>query len=538
MKIKSEKGMSMKYLSDFTNCLPIFSNIDFETSQSNLQKNMKQKSFYRSQQYSLQKGETIRADFSNENHRRSYFWDCNFIESNLSNMGMSGSMFKNVTFTDCIINNTKLDSCDFEDCTLQTSSQNNINKLYNLNMSKSTLLNSNFINCEMIGANFTDTVFIDSTFTNCIWQSLALENCIFKNTLLDSVILKKLNFEYAHFDNIKMHNIRLPFPTIPYIFNGLNYLMNTKDKVFISSANSKTGKIGIEEYLSYLHDLEVFYITTQNYFPLSNIYIAQEQWEKAYSSIIMGIKNSMQFHSYRMVYYFCKLLHMNHNFSDKQRSETYDFITQCVSSNGFHLQDQFNIKKYIEPIRNLLLNEKESASLTLNVLTNIEDNDYEKLSLFLKTADNIVKHIIKKTNSPKLKYYVEVRHYCPFAAFFKFFGDPEALMVLAGSLYMAFTGVEFIYNKAMKSYNTYLDAKLKKEQIKNYQLDTQLKELELKSKNKKDDNIDKKEDTSKIYIFEQNQVLKDNNITIVNGNHNLVDNYYKSHDKDFYYFNY
>lgn len=526
----------MKYLSDYANELNHYSDNEFELSQQKLQINMKQRNFFRTEQYSFQKGEKITVDFSGENQRRSFFMDCQFINSNFTNMGMSGSLFKLVTFENCIINNTKLDSCDFEDCTFITSKQNENCCLHNLNLSKSTMLNSKFINCNLTGSNFTDAVFIDTIFENCIWQSLALENCVFKNTVLDSVVLKKLNFEFSQFDEIIMNNIRLPFPTIPYIYGGLNYLMRTKDKVFISSANSSTGKISINEYLSYLHDLEVFYTKTQNYFPLANIYISQEKWGKAYSAIMVGIGKSMQLHSYRMVYYFCKLLQLYDNFSDIQCSGAYDLIIQLMHSNGFHLQDQYNIKRYIEPIRNILLNERGSF-LTINILTNIEDIEFDKLTYLYEIIDRTIKNaeIQRKT---KIMYYIESRHHCPYELLIKIFSDPQNLITLAGCFHFIFTGTTLIYEKTNEIINNYQSRKINKEKLKGIKLDNVIKEKEIEEKSldielKKiqieqvkytDDNQNKQ--NTKI-LEQEHKELIDHNIKIISGHH-IISNFSSS----------
>ena len=87
----------------------------------------------------------------------------------------------------------------------------------------------------------------------------------------DNVTFKNLNLEYTQFINVKINDTALPFPTIPFIINGINYLMHTKDKVFVKSA--KADKITKDEYLNILPHLKIYYEKTHNYFPLANIYI-------------------------------------------------------------------------------------------------------------------------------------------------------------------------------------------------------------------------------------------------------------------------
>lgn len=531
----------MNYLSTISKELPSYSDSEFYSSQEKLQKNMKQKSFYREQQFSIQKGANISTDYTNENQRRSYFWECKLSKANLTNTGMSGSIFKSVHFENCIINNTKLDSCDFEDCHFAASKNTNEFVFYNPNFSKSTFINTRFIDCEMIGANFSDAIFIDSVFKKNVWKSLCLENCVFKNTIFDSIELVKLNFEYSSFESIKMNNVRLPFPTIPYIYKGLEYLMGTDDLVFISSADSKNGKISITEYLSYLHDLEVFYSKTQNYFPLANIYIAQKQWDKAYSSIILGINVSIQLHSYRTVYYFCKLLQMYKEFSTEQCVNANRMITNFIGNNGYIQQDTYKLDRYIEPIRNLLLNENKTPTLSIDLLTNIDSSEYVKLSTLLSSVDSIVQYV-NESFSTKVEYYVEVRHYCPFSTFFKFFGDYPSLIMISGIVYFVLTGIELLYNKVIKAHQNYLEDRIKKEQLEGVKLDNQLKmkeieekSIEIEIKKQQLERWSEGEET-KTFLKEKHQTIQNNNILIINGNHNLS-NYY-SDDNGINYFEY
>lgn len=539
-------GGYMNNLIEYANVFPQVSDSDFLKSQERLQKNMKQKSFFREKQYCIQKGETITRNYADENHRRSYFWDCQFLNSDFSNMGMSGSMFKETTFLDCKIYNTKLDSCAFESCNFITSERNLIannqdGNLINLNLSKSTVVQSNFENCTLLGANFTDSVFVDVTFKNCVWQSLALENSIFKNTIFDSVVIKKLNFEFSQFEDVKMNNVRLPFPTIPYIFNGLSYILNTTDNVVISSANSPTGSISTLEYAEYLKDLETFYIKTQNFFPLANIYISLNKKNEAFAAIVSGIQHAMQLHSYRMVYYYCKLLKTKEYFSDIQCLNIYNMIVNCMNHQEWSLAEFYSIKKYIDPIRSLLLNEQASSSLTISVSTNIEHYEIEKLSKLIQVIEETIS-FIKDSDNNNIKHYIEVRHHCPFDLFLKVFGSYESLLLVAGFLHFIFTSTDKIYDKVIKYRKNYFEGKIQKAQLRNLELDNQLKERALSEPTKPEERVadidNQNQENYVVHIRNQSCVLKAHNINIVSGNQTIVGQNIINEDRDLNYYNY
>ncbi len=447
----------MRELISYSNELNHYSEREFKIAQEKLNKHMNQTNFFRKKQHDFKKGDVITKDLSTQNMRREYFMDCVFFNSNLSDMGMSGSMFKQVGFEDCIINNTKLDSCDFEDCNFKCAKLSEDNKLINLNLSKSNIINSSFVNCFLSRSNFADAVFIDTEFKNCTWQSLALENTIFKNTVFDSVKLRKLNFEFSEFDKIKMNNVTLPFPTIPFIFNGLQYIMNTSDNIFVTSTSNDDRKISIEEYLSFINELEVFYTKTENYFPLANIYIAFSNWDKAYSAIMLGIQQSIKLHSYRMIYYFCKLLYINNEFTKDQTFNTYKFITNNICSNGHHIFDEYKNNKYMQPIRNLLLN-KGCAITTIDIQTNIESNDFRNLTIFLETIESIVEYTNKQYDKD-VKYSIELRHNCPYTALIKLIGDPQTIILLSGAFHFVLTGTVYLIKKACDISNLYFESK-------------------------------------------------------------------------------
>lgn len=431
----------MNYLDKYETQLRPVSDDDFHKAQENLSRNMKQKSFYREEQFARYENETISSNFAGQNLRRSYYENSKFVHADLTNVGFSGSKFASTNFIDCTINNTKLDFCVFDDCVFQNSLDKELN---HLNLNESVVCNGKFLNLNLHGANFTNTVFENVTFEDCIWQSLCLEGAVFSNTTLDNVTLRKLNFEFSFFENIKLDNVRLPFPTIPYIFNGFSYLMHTSDFVKISSAASESGSISIDEYLNYTDDLITFYTKTQNYFPLANILIAKDEYEQAYEAIIAGIKFSMMIiKNFRLVYYYSKLLQITPVFSAAQKAEAYKTIINSSALINWNLIDYYNFSLYIDKIRNTLLNEKNGNFLTVNLNTNILSSEYDKLLCLYENIDNIIR-LIEEKKGTKIKYYTEIRHNSPYDIFIKAFSDLDTLSLLLSAVCIVCSGTKNI----------------------------------------------------------------------------------------------
>jgi len=490
--------------------LPSFSSQEFNRAQENLSRNMKQKSFFREKQFYVYDKATISEDFSGENHRRLYFLGCKFIDANLTSAGFSGTIFKSTSFSECILDNTKLDSCEFDDCNFYNFEAGTFS---HVNFSKSMINNSFFRNCKMDATNFTDTAFENVLFENCEWKSPALENTIFSNTKLNNVDLIELNFEFAQFHNISMDNTRLPFATIPYIYNGLTYLMNTLDNVWISSAQSSTGKISKDEYLSYLTDLEIFYCKTQNYFPLANIYIAKEQWSEAYSAILNGLKFSINLRNFRLVNYYCKLLQLTDSFSDKILSDAYKFIMENIDVSSWRPQDHYNYSQYIDVIRSALMNERTSSSLQLLVSTNILSSEYEKLTILLSAIDDVTK-LVQELSGTEIKCYAEVRHNSPFELFIKFFGLTGPLLSITGALYFALWGSSFLADKIMDYRERCSEQKMKE---LHYQ-----KELERQSYYKEMAKMEYKEKAQIVRKNELEIALKENELKAIQEEENAA----------------
>lgn len=428
----------------YENLLPPISDCDFRKAQENLMKNMKQKSFYREKQFVVYQNETISSDFSGENLRRSYYIDSEIRKADLTNVGFSGSIFINTSFYDCVINNTKLDFCEFDNCTFINSTNNEM--LY-LNFVESVICNSKFENMDMHAANFTNTIFENVIFRDCIWKSLCLEGTVFRNTIFDNVNLQKLNFEFSYFDNIKMNNVRLPFSTIPYIFNGIRYLMHTKDSIRISSAASENGSISVDEYLNNIDDLIVFYTKTQNYFPLANILISQEKYDQAYAAILAGIKFSMMhIRNFRLVYYYSKLLQITEYFTLTQRAYIYDMIIKHSNLTNWRPLDYYNFNHYIDRIRNTLLNEIQNDFLTVTLDTNILCSEYRKISCLYQALENIIS-LIEGDQKKKIIHYIEIRHNSPHEFFIKAFSNPAVLSLLLDAISLVCLGIGKIINQ-------------------------------------------------------------------------------------------
>lgn len=408
----------MNELNSITNTGRIIDEKELEIITARLSANMKNKFFFNQEPYKAYDSVRINENYEGKNLRQSYFKDCLFDGANLRRTGLAGSVFFGCDFKPCLFIDTNLQSCDFRSCCFESL------ELEYTRMNKSSFYDTVFRNCVFSSVSMNDAIFEKCKFINCTW-TLSIENTVFKNTLLDTVIFKEMNFEFATFENIKSNNVKFPFPTIPFIYNGLTYVSTTSDNIRITSAQNKDG-LTAKEYLYYIEDLKDFYTATQNYFPLVNIFISQKEYKKAFSSLILGLKLSIQIRAFRMLKYYCKQLKYINNVSAHQRQELYYFILNEISKCDLKEFEKNALNLYLPEVKDLLYYQGQDKRLQILLDTNIEDNDYDKISILMFSLDSFLKN--------KCTYSLELRHNSPFQGLLDILTDAEKIDIILKGL--------------------------------------------------------------------------------------------------------
>lgn len=383
-----------------------------------LAENMNNKYFFNPEPYKVHKDINVFENYEGRNLRQSYYQNCTFYKANISKSGLAGSIFIQCNFKPCDYTDTNFQSCDFRECKFE-----NIMLEYT-RMNKSSFYKTTFINCIFKSVSINDAFFDDCKFINCRW-TISIENTIFKNTLLDSVKFKSMNFEFATFENIKTNNIKLPFPTIPFIYNGLKYISSTEDNVRVTSAKRADG-LCKEEYLSYIEDLEKFYSATQNCFPIVNICIAKGEYEKAFETLYHGIKIAIQTRAFRMIKYYCKQIKYIDNITMHQKQDLYFFILNEISKCNLEEFERNSLNVYLPEVKDLLFLDSYKDKLEVLFDTDINENEFDKLSILLLAIDDLLKD--------KCTYSLELRHNSPFQVFIKALSDPVNIQIIISSL--------------------------------------------------------------------------------------------------------
>jgi len=394
-----------------------------------LTEHMNNKLYFNPTPLNVNKGALISGNYFTKNLRQSFFYDCKFKDVNYADAGLAGSLFSNSLFEDGNYLNANFQSCDFRNCDFEgILSGFNYTRFNN-----SIFVGTDFIECNFKGVSMNDVIFTDCRFVDCKWIPIAVENTIFKNTLLENVKLKSMNLEFSTFDNIKLDKVILPFPTIPYIFNGLNYLKNTSDQIRVTSAKNKEG-ISIDEYLQNIDKLEGFYKFTNNFFPLTNILISKNLYKEAFASLINGINLSIELRRFRMLRNYCKQLNYIEDVSMNDRQSLYRYILNRISNMYFQDFEYDNLNNYLPEIRNILLDNVTGQKLEISLATNILGDETDKLSLLITTIDQIL--------DKKCNYSIELRHNSPWELFIQLFSDPNNISNIISIISLVFSTVQ------------------------------------------------------------------------------------------------
>lgn len=266
------------------------------------------------------------------------------------------------------------------------------------------------------------------------------------------------NLDFAEFFHPAFENVILPFSQIPYTFGLLQSLANAGEALWVSSKQA-AGKISVQQYFDLFPALIQCYISQQEFFPLANIYIAQNDYDMAFQAIMSGIQKAGFEKDFRMLKYFCKLARLSGWCSREALNTLYNYIYDYRHFEPMEPFEQRNYYLNLGEIRNILITDNpDLPTLYFRFQSNILPGEKENLSLLLDSIDQTVEDIPDQSISHK----IELRHESPYDILVVAFGTITALAYLANLL-----------NTLCKPVGAMMDLKIKQQTI-------QLNEQQLK----------------------------------------------------------
>ncbi len=459
----------------YSNIMPTYFEKEYNSAIEILTSHMKNKHYYLHDRQIAYNNVTISEDYSTKNLNNATFINCKFLDCNLSSVSMINSKFFNCKFSMCDLTSTNFRNSVINKCIFEES-----NKIINSKFGNCKISNCDFIDCTIDSCVLDEAFFSKCTFKNNLWIAVSTYLCLFEDVSFTSVKFRNMNFEYSIFSNIHMNDMKLPFPTIPYIFGGLNYLLTTDDNICITSQHNLKNGITKKEYLTQLKNLEIFYSYTCNYFPLANIYLTEKKNDYAKSAIMYGIIKAIEQSDFKMLTHYARLISMNPVFTPTEKHALYNNVIAKVAKS---LIDNHNeINKYILDFRTFLFNDESCSSFHLSIKTNIESE--AKLAILIEEIEDII-----HSNNVAYDYSIELRHNSPFELFLKLFANYDEVCLVLGMLILALKGIDIVIKKVFEykkliqdDEKNYLEKKINKQQIILNDLEIAAKREELQNK--------------------------------------------------------
>lgn len=381
--------------------------IRFNLSIERLSEHAKNKNKFRANPILTSVGGIDSGDYTGKSIRRSQISRKKFYSTKFINSTAAGS-----TFTCCKFNNCEIKNANFQECTFwQNKFINHIkeNAISHTNFNRSLFSNNFSINNVFFEHTiFRQTAFIDGKLKNTTFYSSTLEDTVFSNVIMEKVKFNDLNIDYSIFENVTMDNVILPFSQICFTFGLLPYLLSTKDNVYITSAQNNKGVIRPNDFFTLLPDFEIYYLKTNNFFPLANIYLALEKYDKAQNAILNGILLATTVPDFRQIKYLCKLIYTYSVFDFHLRKKIYDYINSHIVFCDMNPSLLYSYNTYKNEISNFLLNNNRTEIITseIDIITDVYPEDAIKLGKLL----SIIEQIIETGKSEKGEHSILCRH--------------------------------------------------------------------------------------------------------------------------------
>lgn len=502
----------------------------------------KNKQKFRKDANKITSGGIDHSNYTNKGIRRSKISGKQFIQSIFKNSAAAGSNFFDCIFDRCQIINANFQECSFIKCKIINNSKEI--SIIHSNFNES-LFADNFVldNNYFEHSVFYNTTFLGGKILNTVFYSCTLEGATFSDVLMENVRFTDMNIDYALFENVKMHNVILPFSQICYTFGLLPYLKETSDQIYITSASNEQGYISKDEFIDLMPHFIKYYTETKDFFPLANIYFFMNDNEKAKQAILAGILEGVTETDFRKIKYLCKLIYVYGVFNFHERQDIIDYIYSHISFSEMHPSIRYSYLVYKKEIESYLLNSNHKGIVTaeINIFTNVYSTETFKLGILLST----IEEVIELYKSPLGEHQIACRHNS--AETFSIMLQevlPSAIFIVMSlySVLMAYYNLEnkridvCIKKKTLENMqtknnlentNAQLEAEVHRQQLINYQLDNQLKQLEL-------DNIysDQSEEQNKIRKKILSENINENDVEISEIRHIIYGNIPTQIDKD------
>lgn len=370
----------------------------------------------------------IKYEAMRESSKRSLFSNIILHDSKIIQSAYTGSKFNNLTIVNCEINGNSFVSCIFEKLSLTSESKKKCigNNFSNSNVNKCRFENADLESCSWINSNVEFTEFLNFKINSCTLEGSYFINCTFKN-----VDMSIANLDYMILDKSKLINVKFPFYQFAYVIGAANYLNENNQNDFCFMVNNKT--IKLSEYKSNITQLIYYYYSRKEYFPLSNLLIAQGNCKLAKNFISIGISQSLDKNDFRMIKHYC-VLTKHYNLLDYDLTKR---IKTSLINYLLRLSDENDLMQALiktSEINNIIDDRTTNQTyLQFEIQTNIDRLDENKQEIINDLIMNC-KYILDNPVFNISGHTIKEISYCPVELIFQVIGGIADLLSVAGAL--------------------------------------------------------------------------------------------------------
>lgn len=340
---------------------------------------------------------TISGEYNDYSLKRSSLIESRVENASFINTALTGSYFSEVVFLNSFFDESNMQYCQYIHNELKDID------IHSSNLSYSNFFNTTFEKVNFKGSTISEILFEQCDFKHCTFTSSMLESAIFIQCTFSDVEFVNTNIEYMEFKSCKFNNVILPMAQVPYVF-GLFQSMTDSNNDIRLFTDEKI--IPLEEYKSLKQALVIYYSSISEYFPLANIYLANEELDNAYGCIAFGMKRAIIQRNFRMLKFFCKQAKQKNVFSYSKLKELYILIEKYVAEQNLNMYEQRNFIYNIGEIRSILLeNMDDFPSARIALQTNIDSSESEKIIQTIEYIDTA----INKSCTQKISH-IEYHH--------------------------------------------------------------------------------------------------------------------------------
>lgn len=338
----------------------------------------------------------INQDLSDALINHTILKSCTIVRTNFDKAAMTGSIFDNCKFLNCSMNVPDLEYCKFNECRFISSKQERLTASLN----NSSFIASYFKNIAFYGCSFAESYFENCTFDNVEIEFTTLENSLFRNCTFKNMDLSNSNLQFVEFIQPSFINSKLPLFLLPYTIGGLQYCQETNDNLIIVS--EKGDIIPREDFFTSIIPLLIQeYECTEDFFPLANIYITLQNYQKAIEILKKGLTVSVAVRDFRMIKFYCKLIVYAGVFNAHTLHDFYHLICRLIPQGNEKKSELHSYIKNIGEIKDILFSSSRRPILHVTFITNIFTNDVSKVAILIEKLFKIAK--INNLNQSELR---------------------------------------------------------------------------------------------------------------------------------------